>query len=232
MKNEWAGLGDFLSQSTIPEIFTRMGYDVYMSNKQPFSNEGIKELVMHNPYIKGFAEEDADLVYLSDRWYYCPITNTHRPYPYDECDNTNHIARIEHMIFGKYYNNYPKLYYNPVFKSEWKDVTFVDMKYSSALYSGFGPYLHPIDTYLEYVFRNNTNIVIQGKNYQTTSIWEYIDIIFSCKKFICTFSGSSIVASSINAHNTECVMSKEYLEDRFYRLGKTFTFNNIKYTGV
>ena len=215
------GLGDLLAQSTLPEIYTRMGYEVYMSDKQQFKNEGAKSLIMSNPYLKGFADEDSNLTY-------CHLFN--RPYPYDECPNINYVARMEHMIFGQCFNNYPKLYYNPVYREEWKDITFVDLNHFSATHTN--PFVHPVDLYKDHIFRNNSNIVVQGKDYQTTSIWEYIDIIFSCKKFICTFSGSSVIASAINARNTECIATKEYWHDRYTSLGKVFIFDNIIYTGV
>jgi hypothetical protein len=216
----WNGLGDLLALSTLPEIYTRIGYEVYMSDKQEFKNEGAKSLIMHNPYIKGVADEDSNLTH-------CHLFN--RPYPY-ECENINYVARIEYMTFGKCYNNYPKLYYNPVFRKEWKDITFVDLNHFSATHTT--PFIHPVDRYKEYIFHNNGNIVVQGDNYQTTSIWEYIDIIFSCKKFICTFSGSSVVASAINMRNTECIATHGYWEDRFNNLGKVFIFDNISYIGI
>lgn len=217
INHTWNGLGDLLATSTLPEIYTRMGYDVYMSDKQEFKNEGAKALIMGNPYLKGFADEETNLTY-------CHTFS--RPFPYDNCPNINYVARIEQMSVGQIYNNYPKLYYNPVYREEWKDVTFVDFNCFSDKHK------HPFDRYREHVFSNNDNIVVQSENYQTKTIWEYIDVIYSCKKFICMFSGSMVVASGVNSRNVECITTKEYLDNRIHALGNVFIFDNITYTGI
>ena len=47
-------LGDSIQFSTLPEIFSKMGYDVYLLPDASFKNQEIKDLVwMDNPYIKG-----------------------------------------------------------------------------------------------------------------------------------------------------------------------------------
>jgi len=50
----WGGLGDNLHYSTLPELFSNKGYDVYISNNNKVRNSEIFDLVWKmNPYIKG-----------------------------------------------------------------------------------------------------------------------------------------------------------------------------------
>jgi len=48
----WGGLGDNLQYSTLPELFSKKGYDVYISNNNKVRNNEIFDLIWKmNPYI-------------------------------------------------------------------------------------------------------------------------------------------------------------------------------------
>jgi len=62
-------------------------------------------------------------------------------------------------------------------------------------------------------------------------IYEYIDILYSCKKFICLFSGSSVLVSAIKRFRVSLevdVYSPPQFNDDI--LGLIFKFPNINYT--
>ena len=43
---KYGGLGDNLQYSTLPELFVKNGYDVYISNQSEFRNDEIKKTSM------------------------------------------------------------------------------------------------------------------------------------------------------------------------------------------
>lgn len=217
--NNWTGLGDLLSQSTLPELYTKLyGFDVYMSESQVFRNENNRKLIMMDPYIKGYADEKTNLV----------MEQTfNSPFPYD-LDNTNYVARIEYMIFGKVFNNYPKIYYHPKFLPEWKDVTFIDL--NSINYNS--EYKDKKNNFQDYIKEHYENYQFAPEDFQSLDILDYIDIIFSCKRFVCTFSGNSEVASAINKQNVDCLVPQDLLNVRVYNCSMVHMYDNINYIGI
>lgn len=209
LKHTYAGLGDNLCHSTLPEIYTKRGYDVYVSIDQEYRNPEVKTLIDMNPYIKGYTARKPNVNI--DEF----LKST---YSYDFWNKSYH-ARIEQALFGVYYNEHPKIYYSPIFLPEWHDKTFVDLSSFSNPYDS--------SVFLEYAKNNNINVVVQGHDFQTKNIFEYINIIYSCHKFICMLSGGNSLSSAINKRNTECYLTKEWIEHiknvRFYH------FNNINY---
>ena len=120
----WGGLGDWLSISTLPEEFTKQkGIDVYLNSGASFRNEGIKELFLLNPFIKGLKAGRATIgnIPLPDRIMY-----------------NNFVGvfiknwEISHGLEGK--NDFPKIYYTPEKKSGYENVLLVDMSTITATY--------------------------------------------------------------------------------------------------
>lgn len=213
LKHTWDGLGDNLAGSTLPEILDYNGYDVYMSTKQGFRNEEVRELIMMNPFIKGYKDED-NCLNIEEIFY--------RDYPMD-LENKSYIARIEHMVFGQSFNETPKIYYTPKFLPEWADKTFVD--FSAVTLGNTTPY----ELFKREVMKNNTNVVF---NTTTLNIFNYIDIMFSCKKFICTMTGSNSLASAVRKNNTECYIMSSWIYFILQGGGYCFHYNNVNYIPI
>jgi hypothetical protein len=54
---QYGGLGDNLQYSTLPELYSKQGYDVYIHTNNVVRNKEIHDLVWElNPYIKGKEE--------------------------------------------------------------------------------------------------------------------------------------------------------------------------------
>lgn len=214
LKHTWPGLGDNLAQSTLPEIYSKRGYDVYMSMEQEYRNPDIKKLVDLNPYIKGYTSRSATMnieEYLKSA------------YPSSD-SNKNYIARVEKAVFGQNQNEFPKIYYEPKFLPEWAGRTVIDLRcHSEAAH-------HPSDRYLKAALNNNKNCFQIDANFKTKDIFEYIDIIHSCKKFICAYSGSSVLAAAINKRNVDC-----YVTDQWIGIIKNMYFfhhTNLNYVNI
>ena len=211
LKHSYSGLGDNMCHSTLPEIFTKKGYDVYISNEQKYTNDGIKQLIDLNPYIKGYSNHPPNLnvdEHLSKKF----------PFQYK---NNSYTARIEYSIWGEHYNEYPKIYYEPKFLPEWADKVFIDFNSVSSAW--------PVEGYLKVAKEHHTNCVQTKVDYTPKDIFEYLDIINSCKKFLCTYSGSNAVASAINKRNTECYVPKKWLNDVIRGGGYCYHFTNVNY---
>lgn len=211
LKHTYSGLGDNLCHSTLPEIFTKKGYDVYISTDQKYTNEGIKQLIDLNPYIKGYSNYSPNLnvdAHLAGKF----------PLQYE---NKSYTARIEYSLWGEHYNEYPKIYYEPKFLPEWSDKVFIDFNSVSSTW--------PVDEYLNLAKSYHTNCIQANVDYTPKDIFEYLDIINSCKKFLCAYSGSSSVASAINNRNTECYVPKEWLNEVIRGGGYCYHFTNVNY---
>jgi hypothetical protein len=197
LSQSWGGLGDNLQFSTIPEVAHNKGIDVYISNNNVYRNEDIKKLVWElNPYIKGFTDEPSNIgEYI------------------DFGDSYNIIMNWEQKIFGEYYNDSPKLYYEPNLLDEFLDKIIID---SNAISTPID-FTKIIEEYEDAILINSSYPNRQTK--LTTSIFEWIDVIFSAKKVICQYSGPSVVLPCYNK-GSEVYMS---------HFDKTYKFKQNKY---
>jgi hypothetical protein len=195
----WGGLGDNLQFSTLPRLYTEKGYDVYISRKNVYRNPEIYDLVWaSNPYVKGVSDSSP---------------NAGSCAGYREYDESNCIKNIElsHGLSNGN-NKYPELYYVPKIIPELKDTILYDTTSISSSYSDnfITQTFRPIfDKYQglqrkRIVFTKIPNREISGFHddiLHVNSIYEYCDIIASCKVFLCLFSGSSVLASAIKQDN-------------------------------
>lgn len=215
LKHTYGGLGDNLAQSTLPEIYTNKGYDVYLSVDQEYRNDGVKQLMEMNPFIKGYSSRpvttNIDLAIYEGK------------YPFHS-HNKNYIARLEEATFGKSFNNYPKIYYTPNYLPEWSDKVFVD--FDSVTIQD-----HDINKFFSVARTKHGSLTIKGIDYTPKDIFEYIDIIFSCKAFLCTYTGSMVLAASINRRNSECYIG-QYWIDIIRNGGYCYHFDNTNYINV
>jgi hypothetical protein len=99
-------------------------------------------------------------------------------------------------------NTQPIIYYQPKFNKEFMDKTVVDFGSSNHILYGFD-----YDQIKNFVFNNldftylnlKDELLVDGViNYKTKDIFEYIDMIYSCKKFICLMSGGNTLVSAIS----------------------------------
>lgn len=214
----WGGLGDNLQYSTLPELFAKKGFDFYISEKNVYRNKEIYELVWGpNPYVKGISNEKPNVgscVRLRR------IPNKSTVYGYE----LSHGFEPENEI--------PKIYYKPKIIEEMSDKVFVDFSAISAW-----PVI-PND--FENILKENESKVLipHFKNFcgkqrinnnlkydsviEIDSIFHYTDCVHSCKLFICSFSGQSVLASAIDKKDTLCLATKGYKNSHF-------VFPNIKY---
>lgn len=231
----WGGLGDNLSLSTLPEAFSNEGYDVYLSSQNIYRNNGIYDLVWRdNPYIKGISEAEPNSGFI-----YSP--------KYDGSKEFIEVIELTNGILNPTGNIYPKIYYNPKFRAEYRDLTVVNFSSISEQYNmvdiKLGINRLPFDLYakpfieLKSSFDINENGArlygnseirhdLDGAVIYYKDIYHMCDIIHSCKRFITINSGAAVLASALNKTETYIIL-KASLLDSYYR--KNFIFNNLKY---
>jgi hypothetical protein len=191
IEQEWGGLGDNLQFSTLPEIGSKLGYDVYISNHNKYRNLDIKRLVWDiNPFISGYTDERGNL---NDLFSPNPIN---KDFPIlDRWDNNlNIIQNIEFQIFGKFYNENPILYYRPNLLNDFFDKILVDSNTASTNFN--------FDSIIDNIDKENLILLNQERsgfsNKKSNSIFEWIDMITSAKEFICQLSGGTVVMAAYN----------------------------------
>ena len=217
----WGGLGDNLQYSTLPEIYTKLGHDVYISKNNKYSNSEIYDLVWKlNPYIKG--ESDIE-----------PNAGSCMQHIEYDINHINNVV-LSHGLTDSTYT-YPLIYYKPKKIEELSntllyDITSISQQFSDEyIYSTFTSLFNK-HTELDkkrIVFKNINNRITPDFNtntIQVNDIFEYCDIIYSCKVFVCLHSGSSVLASAIKQDN---ILPEIYC--CHYRSLKCFIFNNINY---
>jgi hypothetical protein len=195
----FGGLGDNLQFSTLPEEFkSQKNLDFYIHNStfDSIRNKEIFQLVWEmNPYFKGVSNESPN------------AGRVHR-YPTKE----NMVCDIESLHGLECKNDTFKLYYEP--KKIGEINTLFDLT-STSLYNN---YLDNFDNFKKIVdnivSEKNSDVYfvefknLQSPNYQqiykipnskkieVNSIFEYCDIISSCKNFIGLQSGGSHLAKT------------------------------------
>ena len=191
IEQEWGGLGDNLQFSTLPEVGSKLGYEVYISNHNKYRNLDIKRLVWDiNPFISGYTDERGNL---NDLFNPNPI-NKDFPILDRWNDSLNIIQNIEFQIFGNSYNENPLLYYRPNLIENLSDKILLDPNSVSTNFI--------FDSIIGSMNKEDLIILNQEMigytNIKSSSIFEWVDIITSAKEFICQLSGGTVVMAAYN----------------------------------
>jgi hypothetical protein len=219
----WGGLGDNLQFSTLPEMFSKLGYEVYISENNTYRNSEIFELVWKlNPYVKGISSEQHNIG---------DISTYRRIYPQK---SIIYNQEASHGINPE--NEIPKIYYIPKIINEFQDKIFVDLSAKSS--SPIKP--KNIYSYLKDKYQNSQIIIPNFNNkvdnrketnfkydniIDIQSIFHFCDLIHSCKHFYCCFSGQSVLASALNKTETTVFIRPEWKDI-------DWNFPNLKYEVV
>jgi hypothetical protein len=217
----WGGLGDNLQFSTLPKLYSELGYEVYISKTNAYRNPEIYDLVWKlNPYIKGEIDKPSNagacrsLQFITDQY----ITN---------------IERSHDLLNGT--EIYPIIYYSPKKIDSLENTIIYDITSITSSYTD--EYIHKSFTKIfekypecdrkKIHFRNITNREtpdLHTDSIIVDNIFQYCDIIYSCKSFICLFSGGAVLASAIKQNNItpdiHCIHNRH---------SDIYVFNNITY---
>ena len=228
------GLGDWLQFSTLPEeLYKQLGQKTYVINGASFRNNGIRDLVMMNPYIAGISGDIRD--------WNCGDIPDHQSH-LDGQDH-NGVKVWERFFDLEPVSISPKVYYEPIKIKELENTVVVAM-------NGVTRYLSDgMINILEDTLQGHKNKrvlrVIHDKEIEhkefdnfyhddtivVGNIMEYCDLLASCETFISTHSGQSHLSSAMKHHNTKlnsvCIVE----EDLFSvdRNRGTHLYDNVSY---
>lgn len=228
----YGGVGDNLQHSWIPIIFSQMGYDVYVSNRIPYRNPEIKELVWDlNPYIKGYSDEEPNCGDIPT------IIYKHKGLGFLE------NWQVAHGLVPEI--RYPLVYYPPKKVKEVKGKILIDLtaQSSNGIYDHekLREYIrnaYPREDVVIAVFKEGISFpVIFLDGYDlifVENIFHYCDMIHSCKKFVSLLSGANVLASALKQYgeiDAESICCEHSLM-RIAEAHNHYFFDNIKYIWI
>lgn len=231
LSQSWGGLGDNLQFSTLPELYhNNTKKEIFLSSNNSVRNKEIKEIVWDkNPFIKGIKDEPGNIG-----------SNLFGSIPKSAWDTECNIIKKWELVHGfKSDDNYPrpKIYYKPKVIKEYSNKIVADLTSITTSGNYNGDVLKKIigtkyDKDNFYILRPQSKDIPQPMfEHQTinfANVFEYADIISSCKKFVCLYSGSMVLAAAIKNNNIHCYFpphSSYTLEQQ----KPYFYFDNVEY---
>lgn len=220
----WGGLGDNLQFSTLPKCYSELGFNVYISKNNVCRNPEINDLVWKlNPYVKG----ESDLP---------PNAGSCKGYTAFTSDNCIKNMELSHGLDNGN-NKYAVIYYQPKVKPELEntliyDITSISSTYSdefikSTFTSVFNKYPELRRKIIRFKgIENRLTPLFFDDIIQITNIYEYCDIIASCKVYVSLLSGGSSLASAIK-QDKEFPIIYTFHHTNTYNKAHMFSFSNI-----
>jgi len=194
----WGGLGDNLQFTTLPELYSKLGYKVYISSKNAYRNPEIYDLVWKlNPFISGVSDLP-------------PNAGECRGYRIRTMNYMKNLELAHGLTDGC--SEYPIIYYKPNLIPDLSnaliyDVTSIstnpsDESIRASFNSVFVKY--PELNIKKITFANIKNRYSGYFNHEKhviNSIFDLCDAIYSCKVFLVLHSGAAVLASAIKQDN-------------------------------
>ena len=203
-------LGDHLLYSTLPELYWKQRKRAfYLSHKCVADNQEILDLWVSNPYYKGISTKQ-------------PNAGSHAIINDITPDSeTNIIHQIEENHGLNPENKYPKIHYSPVFNPYWSEKIVINICIDDSVnkityYHQNKELLHEVITDLlkhekasDVFTLRFSNIPVKSvldlsyKQYIIEGLHELMNVVFSCKRFICLNGGSYMTACAIRDKNKQ-----------------------------
>lgn len=237
LSQPWGGLGDNLQYSTLPRLYTEKNIKFYISSKNTYRNNEIYDFVWGcNPYVSGIDNGDIN------------AGSCRGDLPLKTTDNIISYNEITHDFYPQ--NRYPDIYYKPNFLQNYSEYTLVDLSAISLLKNGVNQFYNENNLYkkINEMMEENKNIfLIKFKNLNTItlkntinntlevdSLKHYADILHSCKKYYCLYSGGNILSAGIKHHNSSKLQINSFIHGSVmeHRDKGFFVFDNVNYIEV
>jgi hypothetical protein len=199
----WGGLGDNLQFSTLPERFGSLGIRTLISTRNAVRNSEINSLVWGmNPFIDGVSDAE-------------PNAGACRRAILDGLPmSLSFMERIETAHGLEPANRYPKIYYKPIPRPELSDAVIVDVdatafKTPPALIADYLDYLvanyhyrreELLQAQFVHKVARNTHRIAGLATLKIASIFEYCDIIASCRALVTVHSGGQTLAVAVRGN--------------------------------
>lgn len=209
-----SAVGEGVLNSGKAKLYHNLGHKVYVSPESQLKSnpEAFEMLFLKNPYISGEkAKEEGDLV--------DGITVDRNPFK----RNVFSPEILAHNLFSEEERKL-KLYYQPQPISGLEDTTIIDLNVSTYRLQEFSQdCFENLDDYVLFNYpgalcikRSEYNITDRtfealpvSERFETisyNSIYDYCDIVSSCKKVVCLQTGSEMLACYYN-DNVDCLLT-------------------------
>ena len=199
------GLGDHLLYSTLPERYTKLGFEVYTDQDNITRNGDAHDLVWaKNPYILGTSDRKPNAGYCNQGKYY-------------DIANRFPIGSIEAMerAHGLLppYNLAPKIYYEPQpFKVDLRECCLADFNAisSSIGEKGIGDMLVKMNERFparqHYLVKFPDTVAkgaggLDGPSIVMSTIYEYVDALASCYAWYGSEAGGQALAAAVRGEH-------------------------------
>lgn len=202
---KWGGLGDHLQFTTLPELFSKQGFDFYISDRSEYRDQRHYELIWEsNPYVKGISSEEPNCGHIAN-------FGSSTLVQFDP--NLSMMTNIEKIYGLQGYFNYPKIYHEPKLLSQFENCIFLDLNAFSVADRNHD--IHIITEYLDKFRGQKVFYATSDSSYgrsivpleiikkfdfqpiQVQDIFHYVDIIYSSSRFISLWSGGSNLSVAI-----------------------------------
>jgi len=222
----WGGLGDNLQYTTLPELFHNMGFKVYISDKNAYRNSEIYDLVWKlNPYIQGISD-------LPPNAGECRGMNLFT-------DNFLRNIELSHSLYNGF-REYPIIYYKPKYvdnidKYIFYDTTSIstnpgDLQLKTAFENIFSKHPNLIPCKIKFIHIDNREIEnFSHEEYIIHNIYEYCDLLYSCKVFVTGFSGASHLCSAVKQENPTPIIYSFHTPEGIQANAAFYKFKNVNY---
>jgi hypothetical protein len=227
----YGGLGDNLAYSTLPERLSEHGVECYISDKNTYRNNDIKELILSNPYIKGISSKIANAGDINGHIFdkLLPIS-------------IGFIERIEiaHGLEPK--NHRPIIYYKPKHIASLSDKILIDIGSITADiprdalidYIKFiiQKYKYATTDLMQIVFPNpvatkNTFIINDLEKITVNNLFYYCDALNSAYAFITVNSGAQSLAVAIKNFDSNLLIHSYALPIHYN--WRNYIYNDVEY---
>ena len=186
---QFGGIGDCLVASTLPRLL-KEAYDVdfylWEGSRLVLKNKDLIKLCFeYNPYFKGFKQSKKPFTpksFQREKSLYSLITDR---------GLETHLERLERQfkVKGK---GVPEIYYEPKLRSELKDIVLIDKNMITGKKFGWKYKENAFEREaLRYASKENIHYV----DPKAQDLFGYVDSIYSCKRFVATFSGGASIAA-------------------------------------
>jgi hypothetical protein len=229
------GLGDNLCVSTLPELYAQQGYRVLIGRpvvEPAIRNPETKKLVWEmNPFVAGFTDEMGKT--FNNR-------EMHR-WIWQQRETRTLVEAMEVLHGFPPTHRFPQIHYQPkprpdVSETIFADPTAITQTITAGTFEQFIDHVCRARRYRKedivvltskHAGARGGDALARNKRYVVNDIFEYADIIASCRLFLTSESGGAILASAIRgdqpAPEVMSLFTTEGVNDRLYQ------FPNVRY---
>lgn len=229
------GLGDQLCFSTLPEMYARKGHRVFIGRtaveRGPRNPETQRLVWEMNPFVSGFVDEVGK-------------TFTHREmhrWIWGQIETRTLVEAMEALHGFKPTHKLAKIYYQPKWRPRLANTIFAD---PTSITQAISPEVFGL--FIDHLCRardiNRSSIVLLKSKYsgphgaqalsgnpvrEVSDIFEYCDLIASCRLFITSESGGAILGSAIRGVDPRPEVFSLFTTFAFN--DRLFQFPNVRY---